>query len=347
MKTLLLPFSWMYSWGMMLRNLAFNRAWLLTKELPCPVISVGNLTIGGTGKTPMVIALAEKLLGMGITPGIISRGYRRNSKGTMVVSNGHKILLNSALAGDEPALMAQRLPKVPVVVDKVRNRGGLALLQKYKPDVILLDDGFQHRWLHRDLDIVLIDAQQPIWKEKILPAGRLRESISGLQRADIVIFSRVDEGNLSTEDIKRIKVVSKAPVLQSIHKPKGWVSFQGEVIPLNEEPPMKNPLLISGIATPKDFEHTIRSIGIIPAAHLVFPDHVNYNPRTLDRIAQEYRKVKADSIITTEKDLVKLPLMLQALRVWALRISLKVIEGAEELDQLINKNVVSKLPGKK
>ncbi len=347
MKPLLLPFSWVYGAGVVLRNWAFNQAWLLTKELPCPVISVGNLTVGGTGKTPMVITLAEKLLGMGIKPSILSRGYRRHSKGTVVVSEGRRKPLNAGLAGDEPALMARRLPKVPVVVDKVRIRGGLYLVQRFKPDVILLDDGFQHRWLHRDLDIVMIDAQRPILKEKLLPAGRLREPLFSLKRADLLVFTHADDYHPTADLVDCIGTITKAPVLKSTHTPAEWMSLQRKILPLNSGPDLRNPLLVSGIASPKDFESSVRSLGVEPAAHLVFPDHMSYNQRTLNRIAQVYRDVKADSVITTEKDLVKLPLMLQALKVWALRISLEITEGGEELEKWIAEKIRLKLEEKK
>lgn len=340
MKSLLLPFSWMFGVGAVLRNTAFDRAWLLTKELPCPVISVGNLTVGGTGKTPMVIALAEKLLGMGIKPGILSRGYRRHSKGTVIVSNGRGKVLNATLAGDEPALMAKRLPKVPIMVDKVRFRGGLLLVQEFKPNVILLDDGFQHRWLHRDLDIVMLDSRRPVFKDKLLPAGRLREPLSSVKRAGILAFTHADDHHPDADLVNSIRTVTEAPILKSSHKPLEWISLQGNAISLHPGPKVEDPLLVSGIASPKDFESTVRSLGVNPAAHLVFPDHMNYDKRTIERIAHVYRSVKADSIITTEKDLVKLPQMLQALKVWALRISLEIIEGEESLDRWINETIL-------
>ena len=346
MKSMLLPFSWVYGAGVALRNLAFEHAWLLTKELPCPVISVGNLTVGGTGKTPMVITLAEKLQGMGIKSGILSRGYRRRSKGTVVVSDGRREPLNATVAGDEPALMARRLPKVSVVVDKVRVRGGLYLVQQFKPDVILMDDGFQHRRLHRDLDIVMIDAQRPILKDKMLPAGRLREPLSSLKRADLLVFTHADDHHPTADLVDRIRTITNAPALKSTHRPLEWVTLQGDILPLNSGTDMQNPLLVSGIASPLDFEESVRSLGVDPAAHLVFPDHMSYNQRTINRIAQVYRDVKADSVITTEKDLVKLPPMLQALKVWALRISLEISEGGEELDRWIEENIRSKLEKK-
>ena len=189
MKSLLLPFSWLFRVGVRLRNMAFDHAWLITRELPCPVISVGNLTVGGTGKTPMVIYLAEKIQKMGFKPAILSRGYRRKGKGTTIVSDGRKPPLDYTESGDEPALMAQRLPKIPIVVDEIRFRGGTHLVRKFDPDVVILDDGFQHRWLHRDLDIVLMDAASPFSDGKMLPAGRLREPPKNLKRADLVAIT--------------------------------------------------------------------------------------------------------------------------------------------------------------
>jgi len=343
----LLPFSWIYGAGVAIRNIGFDRGWWVSQELLCPVISVGNLTVGGTGKTPMVIALAEKLQQMKLRVGIVSRGYRRKSRGTVVVSDGHRTAVGYEEAGDEPALMASRLSGIPVVVDKIRLRGGQTLCQQYHPNVILLDDGFQHRWLHRDLDIVLLDAKLPFSNGYMLPAGRLRESITNLRRADIIVFTRTSDKFPTSETLERIGKITKAPVVKSVHRAVEWVSWDGARRPVDSKPFSPQPLLLSGIVRPDDFETTVRSIGTHPIAHLTFPDHQHYGTKELERIAEIYRTLKADMILTTEKDLIKLPKMLKALQVWALRIRLEIIEGEQILLQIIQDKLGEKLEDKK
>ena len=350
----LLPFSWIYGAGVAIRNIGFDRGWWVSQELPCPVISVGNLTVGGTGKTPMVIALAEKLHQMKLQVGILSRGYRRQSKGTVIVSGGtcfimsqdstpgQKTAINYEVTGDEPALMAARLSGIPIVVDKMRIRGGKTLCQQFHPEVILLDDGFQHRWLHRDLDIVLLDAKRPFSNGNMLPAGRLREPIANLRRGDVIVFTRTSDKFPTSETLEQIGRITEAPVLKSVHRAVEWVSLDGARRPIDSKPFSPQPLLLSGIVRPDDFEATIRSIGTHPIAHLTFPDHQHYGTKELERIAELYRTLKADAILTTEKDLIKLPKMLKALQVWALRIGLEFTEGEEKLDGLIQEHVGKK-----
>jgi tetraacyldisaccharide 4'-kinase len=342
MRGVLVPFSWLYRAGTGLRNTAYDRAWLVERELSRPVISVGNLTVGGTGKTPMVIYLADKLRSMGKKPAILSRGYGRKSHGMVVVSDGKKPPLSYTQGGDEPVLMARRLRKTPVVVDKVRLRGGIYLVEHFQPHVIILDDGFQCRGLSRDLDFVLLDAEHPFSNNHMLPAGWLREPPANLKRADAIVFTRASEERPSQVSIDRVRFYTDAPVLKAIHEPGEWVSLTGNQKRKSEKFATSKPLLVSGIAKPKDFEQTVRSLHINPVAHLSFPDHQIYGSKELERIAGLYRALRADTILTTEKDLVKLPALLVSLNVWALTISIKIIEGEVELDRLLSECFASK-----
>jgi len=343
MTRLLLPFSWMFRAAIGLRNTAFDRAWLTEQELQCPVISVGNLTVGGTGKTPMVIYLAEKLQSMGKKPAILSRGYGRKTRGTLIVSDGRKLQTDPTSAGDEPVLMAKRLPHTPIVVDKIRFRGGSLLVNQFQPDVILLDDGFQYRWLHRDLDIVLLDAARPHSNGQLLPAGWLREPVSSLKRADAIVFTRSSDQFPTIETIERLESLTATPMMKAAYQPLYWVALEGKDIRQSEAFKSCKPMLLSGIARPDDFEKTARSLGIGPIAHLSFPDHQIYGTRELERIASLYRTLRADTILTTEKDWVKLPAILQPLNVWALRISLMIMEEEDKLDRLISDCVARKI----
>ena len=189
-RYLLFPLALFY-WGAVLwRNLFYTIGFFVTRHLPVPVISVGNLTVGGTGKTPAVIYLAQKLQENGFKPAVLSRGYGRRTTGTVVVSDGEKCLAGWEKGGDEPYLMAKRLSGIPVVVDELRYRGGCFIVEKFHPDVILLDDAFQHRALARDLDIVLLNSQDSPEAYKMLPYGKLREPPFHLRRADVLIWTK-------------------------------------------------------------------------------------------------------------------------------------------------------------
>ena len=179
--------------GVELRNAVYRRGWLKTRRLNRPVISVGNLSVGGTGKTPMVILMAKALLAGGHRPCILTRGYgRRGGKGPIVLDPRAGLIFDPRQVGDEPAGLARALPNVPVIVSPDRFRAGIIGEQDFRVDVHLLDDGFQHLALYRDLDVVLLDVARPSQDLALLPAGRMREPLSALQRAHWVILTRTE-----------------------------------------------------------------------------------------------------------------------------------------------------------
>ena len=187
-------------------------------RLPVPVISIGNITAGGTGKTPLTIHLARRLLALGLNPLVLTRGYRSTGSGTRIVSDGRRILLGPDVAGDEPLMIAASVPGLPVVVDPRRLRGGWAAIQRFRPDVVFLDDGFQHRRLARELDIVLLDAVDPFGRYALLPSGLLREPFSGLARAHIFIVTRApSEEPLETLTAVLRRYNARAPILRASH----------------------------------------------------------------------------------------------------------------------------------
>ena len=188
---LLVAASYLYGAGTVFRNQLYRSGWCGQKSLPCPVISVGNITAGGTGKTPMAIYMAQLLTGLGRKPVVISRGYKGRSKnGAAVVGNGSDLFLDADQAGDEPHMMA-RLQQFPVVVGKNRYQAGLLALKHLSTDIMVLDDGFQHIRLKRDIDLLLMDHDQPFGNGRMLPAGRLREPAArALSRAHAVILTR-------------------------------------------------------------------------------------------------------------------------------------------------------------
>jgi len=295
------------------------------RKLPQWVISVGNITLGGTGKTPAVIHIAGLLRSHNRYPAVVSRGYRRrNESEIVIVSDGTVLSADASRGGDEPGLIGARLPGVPVVVGRDRYRAARLAVQVFGADTIVLDDGFQHVRLRRDLNIVLLDAGDPFGNGKLFPAGILREPLAVLRRAHVVLITRVDSAMMSIEDMKAaIRRHSEAPIFTSRHEPTALVETKtGETLPLST---LRNTAALgfSGIARPATFTALLRSLGAEIKAEMVYPDHYFYSKRDLAEIFQKAVDVGAAMIITTEKDAARLK-VLQPDGIWALRIELKV-----------------------
>ena len=331
---LLFPVSLLYGFALRIRNVLYAVR-ILTKEgLPCRVISVGNITLGGTGKTPTVIQLADFLFRNRRYPAVVSRGYgRKNEADIVAVSDGKAPLLDTAIAGDEPSLIGSRLPGVPVVVGKDRYRAALFTLQVFGPNTIILDDGFQHVRLRRDLDIVLVDAEDPFGNGRLFPSGILREPLKALKRADLVLITRADRAaNLGwLKSVIRRK--TQARIFTSRHSPVDLVDIRN-----SEQRPFSTlrgtaVLAFSGIARPASFTALLRSLGADIKQEMVYPDHYVYKKEDMAAIFQKAGDVKATMIITTEKDAVRLK-TLDPEGIWALRIELKVVE-TEEWEKVI------------
>jgi len=271
----------------------------------CKLISVGNISVGGTGKTPVIKFLADYLSEMGFKVAILSRGYRRNSKGTVIVSNGKQILAGLAEAGDEPFLLARQLKEIPIVVEGNRYKGAQAIQQNFHPDIILLDDAYQHRRLHRDLDIVLVDASVGFGRKLLLPAGFLREPVKNLNRADIIWFTRVDQMNHFDNIASQVSRYTASPMIISEHRANTIIQAntnkQYQLSCLNQ----KRVLLFSGIANPPSFEKTVIGLGGKVAHHLIFSDHYQYRKKDMTKIIKTAGNFNVDIILTTEKDFVR------------------------------------------
>jgi len=271
-----------------------------TKKLPCPVISVGNITVGGTGKTPVAIFIAGLLSAKGKRAAILSRGYDRQTKGIAVVSDGVNVLLDPAQAGDEPHLIAARLKDVPVIVGRDRCKAGLFAVEKFAPDVIILDDGFQHIALHRDVNILLVDSQDGFGNGHLLPRGVLREPVSGAARADIVMI----KGKGVTQPHMSVELDKKTPVFNFAYKPQCLVDLKnGAKTPL-ELIRGKDVVAVSGIAAPESFTATLKELNTRITKTLIYPDHHDYTEKDLQDIASACGP--NGLIVTTEKDGVKL-----------------------------------------
>lgn len=309
----LYPLSLVYGSIIRLRNLGYDKKILRSFRVErARVVSVGNITVGGTGKTPTIEFLARRLQAMGNKIVILSRGYGRQSRGRLVVSDGRKLLVGVELAGDEPTLLAQHLTGVPVVVGEDRYQAAKFIEQHFQPDIILLDDGFQHRRLQRDLDIVLIDATRGFGAGYLLPAGFLREPIASLKRSNLIWLTRIDQAKNYQQMLDTIRRYTAAPILTSSHEPRAliqaWSGQRGELALLRHQ----RVLLFSGIAHPMAFERTVNDCGAKIVAHEKFPDHFGYSRKILQQVIAQSKKDAADLVITTEKDYVRFKHLLTA-----------------------------------
>ena len=311
---LLTPPALLYRAAVALRNRRYDRPGQAVHP-GIPVISVGNLTVGGTGKTPLTAWIAERLLEEGRRPAIVSRGYGGTSgRGPCIVSRGTGPLVSAEVAGDEPVLLARRLPGVLVVVGSDRV-GGASAARAAGADVLVLDDGFQHRRLARDLDLVLLDARDPFGGNRLLPSGPLREPIQSLRRAGAVVLTRCRAGE-SFAFLQRVirRHAGDVPVLHAGHRTAGLWDAAGT----SRATPARA-VAFCGIGGPDDFFADLAALGIEVAATRAFPDHHRYRETDLAAIAA-LAAAQGAVPVTTEKDLARLsePQRLQGLL--ALRI---------------------------
>jgi tetraacyldisaccharide 4'-kinase len=320
--------SVLYRWAVQARILSYNIGLLRTKRLPCPVISVGNITVGGTGKTPLVMALARGLTDRGIPVAILSRGYKGKKTSGPLVSDGQAVFLSPEESGDEPFLMAKSLKGVPIIVGKDRFTNGQMALQRFAIRGLLLDDGYQHLQLHRDLNILLIDSHIGFGDHHLLPRGILREPLSHLRRAHLFLLTKVEhlEACQSLEGILR-EVHPSPQIFHSHYEPLDLISPEGEREELHSMRG-KRVLAVSGIANPNYFSSLLKKYGMEILREMIFPDHHLYTTKDLNSIQKKVNKV--DLIVTTEKDMVKLmELNISHLPIRALRIEMKIWEEEE------------------
>lgn len=309
--------SRIYEGGVALRNACFKKGFLQASHLPCPVISIGNITAGGTGKTPMTLYTAGLVGQMGYRPAVISRGYRgRAEKSGAVVSDGFRLFADCTTAGDEPFMMASRLKGVPVLVGRNRFESGMRAVVDFESDIIILDDAFQHRRLHRDLDIVLMDASHPLGNGYLMPRGILREPLSGLQRADAIILTRSQNtGGGKTKCPAFIPggipvfCTDHIPYVAGVHDSAGsWKS--GELVPDGSQDfeflHAARAFAFSGIAKNKEFHQTVEKHAGFLAGVAQYPDHYCYTSDDLKELKKKALSLSADVLVTTEKDYVRI-----------------------------------------
>ena len=310
----LLPLSAVYGVVTRTRLAAYRRGWFFTSKLPAPVISVGNLTTGGTGKTPLVewVCRAAANVDVGVPKRVcvLTRGYgRENPKTQVVVSNGAEILAGEREAGDEPLLLARNLLGIAAVIcNPNRVTAGKWASEKLNTEVFVLDDGFQHLRLARDLDIVTIDATNPwgVGGGSLLPYGRLREPPAGLSRADCVVLTRTDQvADLTSMKEAVAELAGAIPIFSSRMVTTGIRRLSGASIDRGNL--VAQPLAaFCGVGNPESFFEHLRREGCVPTLTRTFADHHHYKQSELDALAKEAKANGAEGLITTAKDAVKL-----------------------------------------
>lgn len=308
MNRSLMPLAGLYGAGARLRRRAFQQGWLKSRRLSRPVISVGNLTVGGSGKTPLVVEVAEILLRNGCKPAILTRGYRRK-RGADLIALKPQSQRNpdSRVVGDEPALLARTLPQVPIVVCTDRYRAGLLAEEQFGADVHILDDGFQHFALQRDLDLIALDVTQGVLQDAVLPAGRLREPVSALSRADVIILTRVEIQDPALIE-KQVKAKHPAtPVFRCSMGLRGLIEAGSQKAIVTEDYRGHRVCAFCAIGNPSAFFSDLRRWGFNPVSEIALRDHHVYSKADIHRLNQAARKKKATVLLTTEKDLMNLP----------------------------------------
>ncbi len=329
LRCLLFPLyllSLLYRMAVRVRTRAYEVSLLKSRHLSCPVVSVGNITVGGTGKTPLVMMLAKGLMDRGIPTAILSRGYRRKGGSNPLVTDGQRVFLSEQEAGDEPFQMAHALKGIPILVGKDRYANGQLALQRFNIRGLLLDDGYQYLRLHRDLDILLIDSQVGFSDRHLLPRGILREPVEEVRRAHLLLLTKVEEAETCRPFERFLAKIHPSPLIfHSHYEPKEVIRPFGERTQSVEILKGKKALAVSGIATPSYFSSLLRKCGTEVVGEMIFPDHHRFSKEDLAHIEKRSRGI--DWIVTTEKDMARLrTLPIADLPLLALRIEMKIWE---------------------
>ncbi|MBI5145544.1 MAG: tetraacyldisaccharide 4'-kinase [Candidatus Omnitrophica bacterium] len=330
LKGLLFIFSLIY--GLIVRALILLYR-LRPCGLSCRVVSVGNITWGGTGKTTVVEYIARYLKQEGQKVAILSRGYKRK----VTKSPSHQVT-NEETMGDEPLMLSQKLADIPVIVDSNRIRAAKKAIKDYSVDTVILDDGFQQWRIKKDLEIVCIDSTDPFGNSRLIPRGILREPLSALARADLFILTKTNL-NPDTQDLKDFLAQKNASslIIESRHEPLGFYQINQPDKLLSTDILKEGPVtLFCGIADPDSFENLILSRGIKIGLSFRFSDHHNYSQDDLEKIIQDSRAKNIGTIVTTEKDafrLRQLGLAESGLPIFVLRIALKITKDEQTLHQ--------------
>jgi tetraacyldisaccharide 4'-kinase len=332
LRAALRPASSLFGLGAGLRNRGYDAGLFPRAHLPAAVISVGSLTVGGAGKTPVVRYLAGLLSDGGYRTAVLSRGYGRRTARTLAAVEG----CAWQEVGDEPALLASALPGVPVIVGADREAGGWLAIRDFGAEVLLLDDGFQHRRMARDLDIVVLDGLHPAGNGRLLPAGPLREPVTALRRAQAVVLTRVDQTPCLETARRLVQTVnSRIPVIESVYRPARLRRLAGDMPLPMDHLRGRRVLTLSGIANPASFDRTVEGLGASVVRSLRFPDHHPFSPVDIARALHLARTAGADGIVTTEKDAVRIPPSVLQPDIVSLDIALSLVSGEADVKNLM------------
>ncbi|HUI31761.1 MAG TPA: tetraacyldisaccharide 4'-kinase [Candidatus Acidoferrales bacterium] len=299
-RDLLLPFSTLFGGVVAARNYGYDNRFLRIKKLPKPVISVGNISVGGSGKTPFVMYLVEKILSLGKKPAVLSRGYKRVTDDLIISCPQKGIEPDVRMVGDEPALISQNFPDIPVAVRKDRYHAGLDVLEKFDVDVFVLDDGFQNRGLHRDLDFVLLRGSLEDLKDYYLPSGRLRDSKRRIRRADLVVLTSHGEWSIPGGDF--LRNYSSIPMAGVSFLPCYFTDHAGQRYPL-EMIAGREVAAFCAIAMPGQFFSGIESLKPGAVSKRTFRDHHWFDEYDIDEIFGGNEDLIA---VTTAKDAMRI-----------------------------------------
>ncbi len=357
-RFLLHCFSWFFGLGSQLRLYFYKSGLFKSKSLGCMIVSIGNITVGGTGKTPTVELFAKALQNNGRKVAIISRGYRSSTRFGIkrfikkllllipkdqqikVVSDGKKIYLNSSMAGDEPYMLAKKLPGIVVAIDKDRAKAGEYVIEKYGIDTILLDDGYQHLSLNPRFDVVLVDTTNPFGNKKLLPSGILREPIENLNRANLFILTKSSKN----KDLSELKASIRqhnysANFIECRHKAIEFVNLKDNSTATLESFKGNRIGLISAIADPASFEKAIGELGLNIVLTKRFQDHHRFSVKEIRSVLKFGSRKNISAIITTEKDAVRFPELssTRGIPIYFLKVEMEILNGMQDFQECISK----------
>ncbi len=342
LKLFLAPFVPLYAVIIYIRNLFFEKSIFKSEKVNAKVISVGNLTVGGSGKTPLVIYVTNLLKNSGFKVGVLSRGYGRRSHGYKLVSKGDNILTTVEECGDEIYHTTLEC-EVPAAVSENRVEGAKKLITETKIDSIVLDDAFQHRWIARDIDLVIIDQsfvnKQSFYKQNLLPLGDFREDYNALNRSDAIILNRKF---FNKEEIKSEmqKHFEGRKTFTAYYKAISFVDAVRKIEYHLDDFKGQDSLVISGIANPESFLSVLNKVHVNTHNKLVFRDHKNYSFKEVQQIRKEFYRTNSHSVVTTEKDAVKLSRFnreFDDIEIFYLKINLCIDDEESFKQYLINK----------
>lgn len=334
-QTFLYPLSQVWESAYRVRRMFYEYGIVKKDYYKVPIISIGNVTFGGTGKTPMIIWLTKKLESYGVSLFVLTRGYKgKMEHSSGVIRGGQRFLTNPLEYGDEPLLIAKNMTKGAVVIGKKRSQNLKRYFPHYQPDAVLLDDGFQHLKLYRSFNIVLFDALLPLESYKVAPMGYLREGLTALKDADAILISRADQA--SEEKLESLLSLlsnyhqKDLPIGKFGYAPTGLFNCFDKKVKEMSELDGRNVVAVTAIASPESFYHLLESHGATIVKEMVYPDHHFFSHQDINDILLESVKENA-LIVSSEKDMVKIKKVTKDARILSVQIEVKFLSGEAEL----------------